>query len=327
MIRMAVIGRGWIAEKWIAAARKNEGFELAAVYSRRMEDAQAFAEKMGAKLCFDSLEDLCASDAIDGVYIASPILMHARQTIALLKSGKHVMVEKPMTVSLANAQKMFEVASQNQVVLMEALRSVHTAYMDTIKRNLPKLGAIRMARLSYCQYSSKYDAYKAGQLPNTFNAALGNGALMDLGVYLVEGMAYLFGAPQNLTGHSTFLGDWEAAGTLIAGYDGFHVELSYSKICSSAIPAEIQGENGTMVIDHFADGGRLYIRYRNGEIEELEGCAPGITLDAETRDFFAMVGGAQPAFDWQALSLTGAKIMEDARRVLGIDFPEDVYAL
>ena len=104
-------------------------------------------------------------------------------------------------------------------------------------------------------------------------------------------------------------------------------ELSYSKISQSALPSEIQGEKGTLVIDHFADGGRLYIRYRGGETEELEGCAPGISLDAETRDFFDMVKGkAQPA-DWQALSLNTAQVMEEARAALGIHFPPEVFAV
>lgn len=327
MIRMAVIGRGWIVEKWMDAAKRSGNVEVAAAYSRKLEDARAFAQANGAKLWFDSLEALCACDAVDGVYIASPIFMHARQSMQLLRAGKHVLVEKPMTVSHANALQMFEAAEANHVVLMEGLRNVHTAYMQTIRANLSKLGTLRKARLSYCQYSSKFDAYKAGQMPNTFNAALGNGALMDLGVYLVGGMVYLFGMPQSLSGHSSFLGDWEGSGTLLADYGALQVELSYSKISQSVIPSEIQGEAGTMVIEHFADGGRLYIRYRNGEIEELEGCAPGISLDAETRDFFAMLRGTPQKCDWKALSLNTAKLMEEARALLGIQFPQSVFAL
>ena len=290
MIRMAVIGRGWITEKWIGAAQKIPGVAVTAAYSRNLADARAFAQAHGAPLWFDSLDALCASREVDGVYVASPIALHARQTIALLEAGKHVLVEKPMTVSRANAEKMFQAAQAHGVVLMEGLRSVHTPYMAAIRNSLPKLGVLRKARLSYCQYSSKFDAYKAGQLPNTFNPALGNGALL-------------------------------------ADYGAMQAELSYSKISQSALPSEIQGEKGTLVIDHFADGGRLYIRYRGGETEELEGCAPGISLDAETRDFFDMVKGkAQPA-DWQALSLNTAQVMEEARAALGIHFPPEVFAV
>lgn len=327
MIRMAVIGRGWITEKWIGAAQKIPGVAVTAAYSRSLADARAFAQAHGAALWFDSLDALCASREVDGVYVASPIALHARQTIALLEAGKHVLVEKPMTVSRANAEKMFQAAQAHGVVLMEGLRSVHTPYMAAIRNSLPKLGVLRKARLSYCQYSSKFDAYKAGQLPNTFNPALGNGALMDLGVYLVAGMIHLFGMPRALTGHSGFLGTWEANGALLADYGAMQAELSYSKISQSALPSEIQGEKGALVIDHFADGGRLYIRYRGGETEELEGCAPGISLDAETRDFFDMVKGkAQPA-DWQALSLNTAQVMEEARAALGIHFPPEVFAV
>lgn len=327
MIRMAVIGRGWIVEKWMDAARRCGNVEIVAAYSRKLEDAQAFARANGASLWFDSMEALCSCDSVDGVYIASPIFMHARQSIQLLQAGKHVLIEKPMTVSHTNALKMFQAAEASHVVLMEGLRNVHTSYMQTIRANLPKLGTLRKARFSYCQYSSKFDAYKAGQMPNTFNAALGNGALMDLGVYLVGGMIYLFGMPLSLAGHSSFLRDWEASGTLLADYGTLQVELSYSKISQSALPSEIQGEAGTMVIDHFADGGRLYIRYRDGRLEELEGCVPGISLDEETRDFFDMLLGGPQKCDWKALSLNTAKLMEEARGLLGIQFPQSVYAL
>ena len=71
----------------------------------------------------------------------------------------------------------------------------------------------------------------------------------------------------------------------------------------------------------------VYLRWLNTPADWLEGCAPGISLDAETRDFFDMVKGkAQPA-DWQALSLNTAQVMEEARAALGIHFPPEVFAV
>lgn len=206
MIRMAVIGRGWITEKWIGAAQKIPGVAVTAAYSRSLADAGP-SPRPTARRCGSIPWRRCARPReVDGVYVASPIALHARQTIALLEAGKHVLVEKPMTVSRANAEKMFQAAQAHGVVLMEGLRSVHTPYMAAIRNSLPKLGVLRKARLSYCQYSSKFDAYKAGQLPNTFNPALGNGALMDLGVYLVAGMIHLFGMPAPSPATAAFWG-------------------------------------------------------------------------------------------------------------------------
>lgn len=91
---------------------------------------------------------------------------------------------------------MIQAAKENQVVFMEAMKSVHTPGFKAMKEHLPKLGTVRRATIQYCQYSSRYDKFKNGIIENAFKPELSNGAIMDIGVYCVHFLAALFGMPE-----------------------------------------------------------------------------------------------------------------------------------
>ena len=94
-MRLGIIGTNFISDNLVAAARNTDGVEIAAVYSRKRDTGAAFAEKHPEiGLVFDDLDAFLASGAIDAVYVASPIVAHARQTILALRHGKHVLCEK-----------------------------------------------------------------------------------------------------------------------------------------------------------------------------------------------------------------------------------------
>ncbi|MEG1992310.1 MAG: Gfo/Idh/MocA family oxidoreductase, partial [Acetivibrio sp.] len=80
-IRFAVIGTGWITQRFLEAAGQCELFSLVGVYSRSLDRAQEFAEKNGASLTFDHLDKLALCTEVDAVYIASPTCFHYRQSL------------------------------------------------------------------------------------------------------------------------------------------------------------------------------------------------------------------------------------------------------
>lgn len=96
-----------------------------------------------------------------------------------------------MASNTAEVKEMITAAKENEVLLMEALKTTFLPNFKVVQENLHKLGKIRRAFVSYCQYSSRYDAYKEGTVLNAFKPELSNGALMDIGVYCLYPMVLL----------------------------------------------------------------------------------------------------------------------------------------
>ncbi|MBQ4164394.1 MAG: Gfo/Idh/MocA family oxidoreductase, partial [Turicibacter sp.] len=161
-IRFGVIGTNIITEQFIEAASQCEHFELSAIYSRTSERGQLFASKYHVKHVFTDLEELLTSDVVDAMYIASPNAMHAKQAILCLNHQKHVLCEKPLASNLSEVQAMITAAKKNNVVLMEAMKTTLFPNFNTIKKHLDKIGTVRRYFASFCQYSSRYDAYREG---------------------------------------------------------------------------------------------------------------------------------------------------------------------
>lgn len=249
-IRLATIGTGWIAEAFINAAKSSALFDLTAVYSRSMDKAASFAEKHGAKLCFDSTQKMSECDEIDAVYIASPNSLHYMQSKLFLNAGKHVICEKPITVTPKQYSELSAKAKEKNLIYMEAIIPLYSAETAIIKEKMKEIGRISGATLNFMQYSSKYPQYLDGKLPNIFNPEFCTGSLMDLGVYNVYMAHILFGKPKKISASASFMeSSADKSGTAIFSYDGFDVVLNYSKVSDSLQPSEIRADNGIITFD------------------------------------------------------------------------------
>jgi predicted dehydrogenase len=326
MIKFAIIGTNWITEEFIKAAKEVPDFSLKAVYSRTEEKAKEFAAKVGAELTFTNLEEMAKSDEIDAVYIASPNSFHAEQAILLMNHGKHVICEKPMASNTKEVQAMIEAAQQNNVVLMEAMKTTLLPNFQAIRKHIHKIGKIRRYFASYCQYSSRYDAYKQGTVLNAFNPKFSNGSLMDLGVYCLYPMVVLFGKPLNVKANSVKLETGvDGEGSVILDYGEMDAVVQYSKISNSYIPAEIQGEEGSIIIDAIHTPQKVEIRYRDGSIEDITETQDHHPMYYEAKEFIELIqnGKQQSEINSHQHSLTTIEIIEKARKQTGIVFPAD----
>ncbi len=323
-INFAVIGTNKITDRFLEAACSVHGFQLKGVYSRSMEKAQAYAAKHHAPLAFDSLDKLAQCSDIDAVYIASPNSCHAPQAIQMLSSGKHVLCEKPIASNTAEFLEMKKAALARRKVLLEAMRSVYSPGFAAVRSHLPRLGTIRRVSFQYCQYSSRYDNYKNGIIENAFNPQLSNGALMDIGVYCVYPAVELFGKPRCIKSSSLKLPNGaEGAGTILLEYDGMQAELLYSKISDSRIPSQIQGEDGTMVIEEIPNPQAVSIYGRDGKKEKLVIPKTDNDMVYEIREFVWLV--KEQAYNHRHLnhSELTLELMDEVRRQQGIVFPAD----
>lgn len=326
MIRFAVIGTNWITEELIKAAREVEEFALTAVYSRTAEKAKEFAAKHDIPHLFTDLEMMVRSDVFDAVYIASPNSFHAQQAILCMKHGKHVLCEKPIASNTNELKAMIAAAKKNNVLLMEALKSTLLPNFRAIQENLHKIGQVRRYFASYCQYSSRYDAYKQGIVLNAFNPAFSNGSLMDLGVYCIYPMAVLFGKPEQVKATGIRLGSGvDGEGSIVLKYKEMDAVIMHSKITSSYLPSEIQGENGTIIIDKINQPEKVEIRYRDGKVEEITKPQGSQSMYYEVKEFIELLkaGRVESAANSYANSMTAMEIMDEARQQIGLQFPAD----
>lgn len=328
MVKIGVIGTNSITDSFLEAGKTCKDFQLKAVYSRTLERAIAYAKKHGAELAFDNLEQMAKCEEIDAVYIASPNSCHASQSIQMMEHGKHVLCEKTIASNAQELNQMIKTCTEQKVILLEAMRSVYSQGFEMIKRNLSKLGTLRRISFQYCQYSSRYDKFKKGMIENAFHPKFSNGALMDIGVYCVHPMVALFGKPQKLYSSSLKLSNGvEGAGTILAEYEGMQAELLYSKISNSKIPSQIQGEDGTMVIEKIQDPQNVTIYYRDGSEEILD--IPKIERDMcyEIENFFQLIKTRQVQHPYLNYSKMELDVMDEVRKQQNIVFPADCGAI
>ena len=124
-VRYAVVGAGWISqEAFMPGVHAAENSEMTAIVTGSVEKAQKLAEFHGvpAVYTYDQYDEMLAADICDAVYVALPNSMHADYTIRAARAGKHILVEKPLATTIADAEAMIAAAEENGVYLMTAYR-------------------------------------------------------------------------------------------------------------------------------------------------------------------------------------------------------------
>jgi scyllo-inositol 2-dehydrogenase (NADP+) len=327
-VRFAVVGTNWITGALVDAGRTVPGFEVTAVLSRSEQSGGAFAARHGITSVHAALDALAADDRVDAVYLGSPNSLHAEQAIALLRAGKHVLAEKPLGASARQVEAMVAAAGASGRLLMEAWTTPHEPNALAIRDALPEVGRVRRVVLAKDQYSSRYDRLRAGELPNAFNPAFAAGSLMDLGVYPVALALWLFGSPASVTATGVLLDSGvDGQGTLLLGYDGFEVACLHSKIAPGSVGSAIVGEAGVIHFDDCSVPSTVRFEGRDGSVRDL---APGQSehhMRYEVEHFVECVRrGLAGSPVWppgEAGSLAVARILDEARRQVGVRFPSD----
>ena len=321
-----ILATGTIANKFATTvnAMAAEGERLAAVGSRRAESAKAFAAQYNIPHWYASYEELAADPAVDAIYIATPNALHYENCKLCLEHGKHVLCEKPVTSNARELEHLIQLAGQNNVILLEAIRSIFTPGYQALAKHLPKLGTIRRASFHFCQYSSRYDKFKSGIVENAFNPIFSNGALMDIGVYCVHPLVRLFGMPEKIKTDAVLLENGiDGSGTILGVYKDMQAELVYSKISSSRIPSQIQGENGTITIEGIDHPHQLIFYDRAGGRQVLYQGPAKADMSGEIAEWLRLISAGPGSNIHNRYSLMALQVMDEARKQMGIVFPAD----
>ena len=247
ILRVGIIGAGWIAEKAAITLNGLETCEAYAIASRTLDKAQAFAEKWQIPQAYGSYTELINDPAVDLVYIATPHSHHYDVTKQARMADKPCLVEKAFMANYRQAKDIVDLAHERKVFLAEA---IWTRYQPVVQmvRNLISNGRIGEPRLVTATLG-----YSMGEKPRIMRADLCGGALLDLGVYALNFVRMFFPADivsidsqcvKSKTGM-----DLTNAITLVLS-DGLLCNLQSSAACVGDNIGVIAGPEGNLIIDN-----------------------------------------------------------------------------
>ena len=234
---------------------------------------------------------------VDVIYLAVPNLQHYRYAKVALEAGKHVIVEKPMACTAAQIREL-----------------------------LPRIGRVKLVQCNFSQYSSRYDAFCAGETPVSFDPECAGGALMDLNVYNISYIVGLFGEPNQVHYLPNMERGIDTSGILTMEYNSFKAVSMAAKDCGAPARYVIQGTKGYILQKSTANWcGGVTFHPNQGKEEHfnLNGGRP--RQAAEFHAFARAIEGGDQELCSRMLdtSVAVSRVLTVARRSAGIKFPCD----
>jgi predicted dehydrogenase len=197
-LRWGILATGGIAHAF-ASDLRTAGLDLTAVGSRSTESGERFAAEFEIPRVHASYEELVSDPDVDIVYVSTPHPMHAENAILALEHGKHVLVEKPFTLTGAEAVAVREAATRTGLLAMEAMWTRYLPHMLRV-RELVETGALGEIRVVLADHTQRISSDPAHRLNNL---DLGGGALLDLGIYPISFAWDILGAPATINATAT----------------------------------------------------------------------------------------------------------------------------
>ena len=268
-IRWGILGPGAIAEKFATGLAVLEDAELAAIGSRDLTRAEAFAHRFGASRAFGSYEELANDPDVDIIYVATPHPMHSSAAMLCLEAGKAVLCEKPFTVNASEAEKLISFARDRDLFIMEAMWTRYLPLFVELRRLLAE-GAIGDPRLLTADFGF---AHSGGPAHRLFNPELAGGALLDVGIYVCSLASMIFGTPDRISSLAV-LGDTgvDEVAAVTLGYAGGGIaQLNVAVRVNTPQEATISGTEGWIRIDStWWNGQRMSVHRAGQPVETIE---------------------------------------------------------
>lgn len=187
-IRIGILGTARVARTVVPQMQQSELACVTVVGSRSLDKAQSFAAEFGIPHAVGRYEDVLASDC-DAVYIPLPPALHCEWSCRAAEAGKHVLCEKPMATSTADAREMIETCRRYKVVLLDSVMWYHTERAAQMKLLVAR-GDLGVLRQITSAFTFPGDVLADNNI--RFNSALGGGCLLDVGWYCVGASLWFY---------------------------------------------------------------------------------------------------------------------------------------
>lgn len=327
-MRLATIGSGVIVEQFLDACQKVEGVELGAVYSRALDKGQNLASRFGVDRVYTDLAEMLLDDKIDTIYVASPNSLHFGQARQILEARKNAIVEKPFTSNDRESKILMDLADKNGCYLFEAMSIHDMPNLAILKEKMKLIEPIKWVELSMAQYSSKFSAFKAGELPNVFNPAYSGGALMDLNIYHLNFILDCFGEPVSMKyDPQCHANGIDISGLLIMNYPNCKVTSVATKDSYGRPSGIFHGEKGMIEFTDGINGLRSFTLWQGREKELFNAQTEDNRLIYEIQAFERIISTKNLGEMKERLAFTH-KVMvylTQLRKEAGLVFSADLY--
>lgn len=298
-LKWGVLGTGRIARTLLRALRDADGVEAYAVASRDIPKAQDMAREFGVPKAY-SYDGLLRDPEVEVVYNSLPNGLHAQWSIKAARAGKHVLCEKPLAVTVREADRMIEAARDNNVLLMEAFMYRFHAQWARVAEIVREgdIGDVRFARAAFSFVMNNPDDIR-------YDPRLGPGALMDVGCYCINFLRFAAGIqnpgaePEAVLAAAHFRDEDRKIDETVAGTLRFPNDVLGQFVCSFRMSggamAEIVGSKGRIEIPNpWLPGNTTQLVIASGGETRTEEVAGSDNYVAEVEHFSRCVMSGTP---------------------------------
>ena len=256
-IHWAVLGTGVIANEMATALEKN-GKKLYAVGNRTYEKAVKFGEKYGIKKVYTDFNEMFTDPEVDVIYITTPHNTHIQFMKKAIENGKHILVEKSITLNSEELDEALELAKEKGVIVAEAMTIFHMPVYKELKKILEsgKLGKVNLITMNFGSFK-EYDMNN-----RFFNMNLAGGALLDIGVYALSAVrSFMSKQPNEIVSQVRFAptGSDEQATILLKNEDQQMATIALSMHSKQPKRIMISLEKGYIEVYEFPRGQKATI--------------------------------------------------------------------
>ena len=326
-MKLGIIGSGMIVQEFLPSLVKLEDLEILGIQGTKsgIEKVEEICKKYNIPNFTDNFDELC-NFGIDTVYIAVPNFLHFEFCKKALEKGINVIVEKPITINYREAKELEKLAKEKKLFLFEAITTLYFENYKKIKEWISKIGDVKLVQSQYSQYSSRYDAFKRGEILPVFDPQKAGGALMDLGLYNLHYVLGLFGKPENVKYYANIERNIDTSGVLIMKYKNFSAMCVCAKDSEGERIGVIQGSEGKIVSEE-APGlvGKVTLKLYDGTTESFDDGFSKDRVVPEFTQFIRAVKENDLEFCYRQLekSLLVSEVQTKARIDAGIKFTQD----
>lgn len=316
-MRIGILGTGMMANLVMETVKKMDFSYVAVLGRRESEDkVKALCLENGLDGYFLDYDELLDSD-VDTIYVALPNHLHYEFGRKALMRGKHVIIEKPVTANAEQLKDLVRTAQIKGVMMFEAMNIHYLPAYKALKDQLWQAGDPKIVSFNYSQYSSRYDAFKDGQILPVFDPMKAGGALMDLNVYNIHAIVGLFGKPWEVRYEANMERGIDTSGVLTLDYGDFKVVAIGAKDCKAPVRCTIQGTKGCFVVPKPMSQMNGYeLQLNSGETVEYRVEKPENRLYYEFAEFERIIREKDREKEEEMLKISGivSEILEEARR-------------
>lgn len=323
-INWAVLGCGVIANE-MAVALQKQGRHIYAVGNRTREKAVLFAEKYGIKKVYAQYDEMFTDPEVDAIYITTPHNTHISFMKQAIANGKHVLVEKAVTLNSWELSEALSLAEEKGVVVAEAMTIFHMPIYRRLHEILQsgKLGAVNLMTVNFGSYK-EYDMNN-----RFFNRNLAGGAMLDIGVYALSLCRwFMTSKPEQVKSIVKMAptGVDEQAGLLLMNAEGQMAAIMLSLHSKQPKRGMISCEKGYIEIMEYPRACEARITYtENGETELVQAGRREDALLYEITDMENAI--ASHTYKQEGMYLAYTKdvmeLMTACRREWNFTYPEE----